>query len=61
MTERKKDFLLVLWVTAWVDDAVHVKVEVVKLDVIWIRFCGVHGDLYAIHTLGLHTREERCV
>ena len=36
---------LVLRVTAGVDDAVHVQVEVVELDIIWIWLGGVHWDL----------------
>ncbi len=35
----------VLRVEARVDDAIHVKVQVVKLDAIWVGCGGVHRDL----------------
>lgn len=36
--------LLVFRVSAGVDDAVHVQVQVVELHLVGVRFGGVHGD-----------------
>ena len=42
---------LVLWMEAWVDDAVHVKVEVVELDAVWVGLRNVHRDLHITQNL----------
>eukprot|EP00951_Prasinocladus_malaysianus_P046753 scaffold647915_cov45-Prasinocladus_malaysianus.AAC.2 len=43
----------VFWVKAWVNDAIHVKVEVVKLYPLRIRLGCVHGNIDAIDFLGM--------
>lgn len=43
----------VLGVEARVDDAVHVEVEVVKLDALGVGTRGVHGDGHAVDLLGV--------
>ena len=44
---------LVLGVTAWVDNAIHVQVQVVKLHLIRVGLGGIHGNVVPIHLLGL--------
>ena len=42
-------FLLVFWMAAWMDDSIHVQVQVIKLYVIRIWFTGVHRELHTIN------------
>lgn len=53
MQGAKAGALLVLWVCAGVNDAVHVQVEVVELHLVGVGFAGVDGDLDTIALLGL--------
>lgn len=45
--------LLVLRMTTGMDYAIHVQVEVVKLDAIWIVLRCIHGDSYSAHHFSL--------
>lgn len=44
---------LILWVEAWMDDAVHVQIEVVKLHAIGVGLRRVHWYFNAIDNLGM--------
>ena len=47
----------VLGVRARVDDAVHVEIQIVKLDSIWILLSRVHGSSDTVHLLWLQYRK----
>lgn len=53
LQRAKQRALLVLWVCARVNDAVHVQIKVVELHLIGVGFAGVNGDLDTIALLGL--------
>ena len=44
---------LVLWVEAWVNDAIHVQVEVVKLNAVGVGLRRVHRDFHAVDELSM--------
>lgn len=53
LQRAKQRALLVLWVCAGVNDAVHVQVEVVELHLVGVGFARVNGDLDTIALFGL--------
>ena len=50
--------LLVFWMTARMDDTVHIQVQVIKFCVIGIWSTGIDWKLYAVYFPGL--KQEKC-
>ena len=52
------DYSLVFWMTAWMDDTVHIQVQIVKFYIIWIWLAGVHRDVDIVNFLWLQRQEK---
>ena len=45
--------LLVFWMSARMDDTIHIQIQIVKLHIIWIGFADVYWNLDSINLLRL--------